>query len=171
MKLVISVFLLLVSATTTLAAVHTGETISRERKAFSLVEMMKVLVSNDERVGEGQELTQAELNRISYFLHYYQFDSFDLAASKEELARQTMGADVKNPLELERFLSDFSWIRGRMNDWELGSGLKCKFAYYDWLDWAIRVDPCKGEDSPCRSKGTDRRTIAGLCWEKENYRD
>lgn len=171
MKLAIPVFLLLSLTTSAFAAVHSGEAISRERKAFSLVEMMKALANNDDRADEGQELTQSELNRISYFLHYYQFDSFDLAASKDELARQSVQTGVKNSFELERFLSDFSWIRGRMNDWELGSGLKCKFAYYDWLDWAIRVDPCKAENSPCRSKGTDKRTIAGLCWEKEKYRD
>lgn len=170
------------SVSPVLADVYKGEPVSRERKVFSLLEMMKSLASNEERDGEGRELSQSELNRISYFLHFYQFDSLDLFQAKMDFEAND-GLRLAGPQgqEIERFLRDFSWIRSRMNAYELDAGLKCKFAYYDWLDWAIRVDPCRNkggissaeESALCQGfdASKDRRTVAGLCWDREKFRE
>lgn len=166
------------------ADVYRGEPISQERKVHSLTLLLHQLVTNEERESNDQEYSQSELNRISYFLHFYRFTSEDFLAVKRTM-RATYGLELAGPrwMEVERFLNDFSWIRSRMAYWEL-AGLRCKYAYFDWLDWRIREEAkikrgtmnfsSKADEDAffnSREQSPDKRTVAGLCWEKDKYQD
>lgn len=159
------------------AETYKGEALNQDRKVYSLALQMKEMLKNDELYKDNMYLSQAELSRLSYYLHFYQFSYTEIFLAKLKLQEFYPELSETQQLEAERYFRDFLWIRERMTYYE-GLGYKCKYAYYAELDRSIRTSIWNNREKYKRffptkemenafyeewDNSPDHRMIAGLC--------
>jgi hypothetical protein len=193
MKLFYVALGLVVFAVPAFADVYKGEAFSRERRVFTVGHKMIELLTNSDRHAPGMELSQAELDSLSYFFHYYQYSLAEIKEGQDEFYKMGLEKKLSNALMIEGItrISNFWSIRKSMDEHEALGELRCKFSYGDRLALDIKrekeeaaaaasaanapTDDAEWDqilsDAKALSAQEDTRRIFGNCWDKEKYRE
>lgn len=185
----------LLSALPSYAEIYKGEPYSDARRKYSVGWYLVKYVSNEETDPSGKPISQEEISRFSYLLHYYQFSLEELLAGEQILVEEAnyQGISLDQLADAFRVLHWYINVKKGMNAQEEKTGMRCKFGAYAELDRAMEKmkrekaeleeslpkdrdieqawNTAFGEAAAKEQKIMDTRQVLGLCWDADKYRD